>query len=121
MLAALDPTKDERHWLPLLSMFTGSRINELAQLHMADIMKDGIDFLHINEDEANARVKNRRRRKVSLHEELFKRGFLEFAEQLSKRGEKRIFTKLTHGKDGYGQSASKWYNRTSGSTQAFRI
>jgi len=113
VLKVLDPATDERHWLPLLGMFTGARINELAQLHLADIQHDaGVDFLHINEDEPNTRVKGHKSRRVPIHPELIRRGFLTYVEQLRKRSETRLFPVLTHGRDGYGQSASKWYNRT---------
>ena len=31
---------------------------------------------------------------------------------LRKQGHGRLFVEFTRGRDGYGQSASKWYNRT---------
>lgn len=37
------------YWLPLLGLYTGARINELAQLHLRDIGKDGeVWYIDIN-------------------------------------------------------------------------
>ena len=46
-----------------------------------------------------------------LHPELVKRGLLEWVNGKPPTG--HLFASVfTHGRDGYGQSASKWYNRT---------
>ncbi len=42
---------DFRYWIPLLALFTGARLSELAQLHKADIRKEqGIWCLNITEN-----------------------------------------------------------------------
>jgi integrase len=75
-------------WLPLLAMFTGARRRELAQLKLADIIEeDGITFLRIIDsgDEQSVKVAGSIRR-VPVHPELVKCGFLTFVAQRHKAG-----------------------------------
>ena len=46
VLSVLDPGVDERHWLILIALYTGCRINEAAQLYADDISTaGGIPFI----------------------------------------------------------------------------
>ncbi len=72
--------KESHKWGTLLGLFTGARLNEVCQLEVADIKRDGdIWFLNItDEGDTNKRVKAKAsRRKVPLHSELIRLGFLE--------------------------------------------
>jgi integrase len=106
-----------RFWLPLLCLFLGMRPNEAAQLHLADLKrtKKGTWYLDIqataDEDEhSTTTVKTLKtaasRRKIPLHPELIRIGFLQFVEQHKKASSYlRLFPDLTA--DKYGNLA--WY------------
>lgn len=74
---------DWRFWIPLICLFTGARIGEIAQLRVEDIKQEcGIWFLHIREDEeADQKTKSRHSRPVPVHSVLQEFGFLDFVEQ----------------------------------------
>jgi integrase len=107
------------YWLPLLGLFTGARLGELASLTVADVTTDepmGISTIRITEDlEQGRRLKNlSSRRVVPIHPELMRIGFLQFVEQVRQGSgsEARLFPLLTPGpKGGLGEAWSKWFGR----------
>jgi len=107
-------SKGYMFWTPVLALFTGARLNELAQLHLEDIKQgDGVWFLDINDDGPTKQIKTvSSRRKVPLHpfiiEELNLPGYVE---RLRKEGNDRLFPDLSYSpKGGYGKSVSRWFN-----------
>jgi len=75
--------KDSHKWGMLLGMFTGARLNEICQLDISDVQQDGDTwFLNItDEGDGNKSVKSAAgRRKVPLHAELIRLGFLDFVD-----------------------------------------
>lgn len=58
----LEDTHDKsfKFWMPILALFTGMRLNEIAQLHLSDIrqVEDGVWVLDIN-DEKEKRLKTK--------------------------------------------------------------
>ena len=107
------------YWLPLLALYTGARLGELAPLIVRNIKQDeatGIRYIEITEDEERGvRTKTRSsRRVVPLHPELVRFGFLQLvAERRAADGESaQLFPLLTPGpKGGYGEAWSKWFGR----------
>ncbi|MGZ9189567.1 MAG: tyrosine-type recombinase/integrase [Nitrospira sp.] len=94
-------------WLALQGLCTGARINELAQLRIADIS----DRIRITDEREGQRLKNSAsRRDVPIHPELKRRGFLQLVENRKSAGHDRLFD-FPLGRDGYGQAASRWFNR----------
>ncbi len=107
-----------RFWLPLMCLFMGIRPNEAAQMHLDDLKctKKGTWYLNIiataDEDEAGkpaTSVKTLKtatsRRKIPLHPELIKIGFLQFVQQRKKAGSgPRLFPDLKP--DKFGNHAS---------------
>jgi integrase len=95
-----------RFWLPLLCLFLGMRPNEAAQLHVADLKRTekGTWYLDIeatadDDDGTNGAVKTLKtitsRRKIPLHPELIKIGFVQFVEQRKTANEgARLFQDL---------------------------
>ena len=77
-------------WVPLLGLFHGMRANEAASLMTCDVKKEGgIAYLWFREtDDKGNWMKGLKteasRRKIPIHSELIKIGFLEFAEQREK-------------------------------------
>lgn len=106
--------KESHKWGVLLGLFTGARLNEICQLDIADIQQDGGQwFLNItDEGDDNKRVKaSASRRKVPLHSELIRLGFLDFVES-RKRG-KRLFPDYSFKVNGgYGRNLGRWYNES---------
>ncbi len=96
-LAGNETTRDWRFWLPLLAAFTGARLGELAQLHVADIREmHGVWIIHVTEEgEAGKSLKTAgSARIVPLHSELVKLGFLTFHAAAAISGETRLFANL---------------------------
>lgn len=87
--------RDSYWWLPIMALWTGARLEELAQLHHEDLQRDasGIPFIRIH-DEGIRRVKNEHSiRNVPVHSMLIRLGFLDLFD--AKRKGQRIFMDLT--------------------------
>lgn len=106
--------KGSHKWGTLLGLFTGARLNEICQLDIADIQQDGDTwFLNItDEGDDNKSVKAKAsRRKVPLHSELIRLGFLDFVE--SRKHGKRLFPDYSYNVNGgYGRNLGRWYNES---------
>ena len=114
------------YWLPLLGIYTGARLNELAQLDVADVMDiDGILCLNIdgevggagyldNNGNVGKQLKNIiSKRIIPLHSHLIKIGFMDFVEQRRNSGDKKLWEGLNPSvRDGCGSAPSKWFSRT---------
>ena len=106
------PKRSYMFWLPWLGLYTGARLEELCQLHLDDIRQEaGLWVLDINgRDEKRVKTLSSERL-VPVHPKLVELGFIEHVEGLRARGEQRLFPELRHRRDGYGQTASKWFAR----------
>jgi site-specific recombinase XerD len=104
--------KDEKYWLPLLGLYHGNRLEEFAQLCRDDVkQQNGICFLDIN-DEGAKQVKNEQsKRRVPLHSELHRLGFLDYVEKTAPNGTDRIFPRLRPGGPDkkFGYFFTKWW------------
>ncbi len=71
---------DWRYWLPLVCLFTGARIGEVAQLRLSDVKyEDGVwYFLIANDEGAGLSTKNKQSRIAPMHSVLRNIGFLDF-------------------------------------------
>jgi integrase len=107
--------RNESHkWGMLLGMFSGARLNEICQLDIADVQQDGeVWFLNItDEGDDNKRVKSRAgKRKVPLHSELIRLGFLDFVD--GRRNGPRLFPDYSFNTNGgYGRNLGRWCNES---------
>jgi integrase len=107
-----------RFWLPLLCLYLGMRPNETAQMHVADLKytSKGTAYLDVvataDDDEADLAASAKKtvkttnsRRRIPLHPELIKVGFLQYVEQRKKAGiGPRLFPDLKP--DKYGNHAT---------------
>jgi integrase len=83
LMLNLHALPEQDQWLVLLGLTTGARIRELVQLHHKDIFKaDGVWCLKlVNDEEAGQKVKNEKsHRRVPIHPELIKAGFVKFVQ-----------------------------------------
>ncbi|GHU30299.1 hypothetical protein AGMMS50256_16960 [Betaproteobacteria bacterium] len=74
--------KDACYWLPLLALFTGARVEELAQLLVDDIrLAHGLGwYIDISDEAEHSQLKNAAsRRRIPLHRTLVDCGFLDYA------------------------------------------
>lgn len=103
-----------RYWLPLLSLFTGARLNELGQLTPSDVQEaDGIHFLSINIEGEGKRLKTfNARREIPLHRTLIDLGFLALVNDRRETQSERVFPELKADKYGYySHGFSKFFSQ----------
>lgn len=103
-------------WLPLLSLFTGARRRELAQLMIEDVrFEDGVTFLKIIDTGEGQSVKTDVSiRRVPVHPELVRCGFLKFVEDRkaeSKPGDWLFEGLVMNRKDDRGDAWGRWFGR----------
>ena len=108
---------DASKWGGLLGMFTGMRLNEIAQLEAGDIKEiDGIWCIDVSDvgEGSTKRIKTAAAdRRVPVHDRLIAAGFLEFVEAQRGAGHVRLFPTLSYcPKNGYGRSIGRWFNNT---------
>lgn len=103
-----------RFWVPLISLFSGMRMNEICQLHVDDLTEmDGAHVILVQADEDGIkRIKTAAgTRYVPIHPELKRSGLLAYHAEMRSTGEKRLFPELTSARtSGYlSDNFSKWF------------
>lgn len=118
-----------QYWIPLLGLYTGARINELAQLDIDDLITtdDGIRCFRIHDapgspddqrDAASAPMNFARktiktasaRRLVPIHPALLSIGLDRYVAWVAASGSKRLFPTLSYEeKSGYGRHPSRHF------------
>lgn len=122
-LAALfDPVRratmcaDDPHyyWLPVMALFTGARLGELAQLRVNDLDQvGGVWGVHITAESSKALKNAQSRRFIPLPERLLALGLLDYAQTMKDAGNYELFPGgAVASKNGPGDKVSKWFNRT---------
>ena len=117
---AQTPGLKHQHWLPLLGLYTGARVNELCQLNpLTDLLQEpqtAIWYLKIDEESdgidapVEKSVKNKPSfRKVPIHSRLIAHGFLDYVSAQQKARSKLLFPawKPTNGRA--SPMAEKWF------------
>jgi integrase len=107
--------KSYQFWMPILALFTGARLNELAQLHLSDIRQaeDGVWVFDINDEEGKRLKAKSSKRIIPIHSFLLNDlNFRSHVEHLKAKGEQRLFPELKEGRDGFGRNVSRWFNET---------
>ena len=101
---------DSKFWIPLISLYSGARLEEIGQLLISDIKKDkefSFWYMDINEVEEGKRLKNKSAtRLIPIHNKIIELGFLEY---LGNSG--RIFKDLNRksSSDKLSPKVSKWF------------
>jgi len=105
------------YWVPLIALFTGARLGEIAQLTLDDIKKveEGWVF-DINEEGEGKSIKNKSgsKRIIPIHKQLINLNFLEFAEHIKKLKQTKLFfdeQRSVQGKFGQLQKRMSYYIR----------
>jgi integrase len=98
------------HWLPLLGLWTGARLEELGGLRVEDVKEsDGVPYIFIRAADGR-RLKNRgSERRVPLHPELVRAGFLDYVTERKRAGDTLLFPELRA--DAHGTRTRMWGKR----------
>lgn len=103
------------YWIPLLGLFTGARLNEIGQLQTSDVKtQDGVTFIHFTDQGEGQRLKTggKSRKRVPVHAELKRLGFLLYVEKMRKGKTGKLFPDLKADSHGHITGRwSKWFNR----------
>jgi integrase len=107
------------YWLPLLALFSGARLNELAPMRVDEIKHDAASDVHfmtvIEDDQAGRSVKTETSlRAVPIHPELKRIGILEFVDHRRQAGGPKapLFPLVQpNSKGNYGAGFSQWFGR----------
>jgi len=103
-------TTAAQRWLPWLALYTGARLEELGQLHTADVKEeDGIRYLNLSRGDGKKLKTAASVRRVPIHPELERLGFLDYVASVKSAS---LFPELrrdTHG--ALTGMFSKWYGR----------
>lgn len=105
--------RDSKFWMPLVALYSGMRMGEIAQLLVADVRAENdVIYFDVNKDEEKTLKTKNSRRRVPVHAMLLEVGFGEYVASLRAQGTKRLFPDLKPGADGYySASFSKWWGR----------
>ena len=104
----------DRFWLPVISLYSGMRLNEICQLNTNDIAQDaetGIWYFHIEASDGDEKMikSASARRKIPLHGELVMLGLLDYRACMVKSGAPRLWMNLKLSGRGYHKSFANWF------------
>jgi integrase len=104
--------KDAAYWIPLLGLYTGARLGELAQLRVIDVHIDGsVPMLSITSQGDGQRVKTKAGlRSIPIHSELIRLGFLDFVEKAKKGSNDSFWPDLPKREGKPGGYFSHWFS-----------
>jgi integrase len=108
-----------RWWGPMLGLFSGARVNEVAQIHLDDVREiAGVWGVFLWKKTRGQKIKNKSSiRFLPLAQPLLNAGFLDFVEDMKATGHPRLFPHLPMGTKedgtpngkGYGTQLSKQF------------
>lgn len=106
---------ESAYWAPLLGLFTGMRLEEVAQLKLNDVRCiDGTWALRVaNLDEHQTLKTPTSYRTVPAHDELVRCGFIDYVETVRAQGRERLFPSQRNDNKykRWGNALGKWYSR----------
>jgi len=107
--------KDYQKWGPLIGIYTGARLNEIAQLHLKDVREEeGVWCFDFNDEGDRKSLKTEAsRRIIPVHPQLIELGLMNHLEEMKRRGETKLFPSFTFDpKNGWGRHLSRHFNNT---------
>jgi integrase len=109
------PDHPDHFFIPLIGLYAGMRLGEIAQLAVEDIVKlEDMWIFEVRPDKSlGRRLKTKAaRRRVPIHPHLVKFGLLEYWKAQKTAGHSDMFPELKAGKDrGRGDATGKWFTR----------
>jgi integrase len=114
--------KYSNYWTPLISVFSGMRLNEICSLYLDNIIQEKVNgrkkiwcFNILEEsDRPDKHLKTMSsKRVIPIHDTLIELGFLEFVELLKTRhtNRQRLFQELKYGEGSYIRNVSYFFNK----------
>lgn len=102
---------DAAYWIPLLGLYTGARVGELAQLRVADVETSKVrPMVSITDEGEGQSVKSQAGvRKVPIHRELIRLGFLQYVAAMTAKKERRLWPLLSVRDGKPGGYFSQWF------------
>lgn len=113
----------DEYWAPLISLYTGMRVNEIAQLYTSDIVQEEIFDITTGDttkiycfkvqldSDGKKRLKSRNaKRTIPIHSKLLELGLLDYWNDIKARGLKHLLPGLKWGENGPGGEISSWFN-----------
>ncbi len=102
---------DPKFWIPLMSLFSGARLNELAQIRLDDIkVEQDVYYIQTAGKESHPQqsLKNpQSKRRIPIHPKLKELGFLNLVQHQRKKGAEFLFSSLKfQNKNGFGGAVS---------------
>jgi integrase len=114
ILKATEESSGHHFWIPRVALLSMLRREEIAQLHTSDVKQYGdVWYFDINDEGTEDNPKTLKnissRRKVPVHQDLIKSGFIEYVKE--QEGE-RLWPGLTYNKTRgkYGGQLGRWFN-----------
>lgn len=112
-----EPPKDWRcgknaaYWIPLLGLYTGARLSELAQLRTVDILQvSEISSIAITNLGAGQQLKtSASKRIIPIHSELLRLGFLEYTNKIKLGNHDSLWPELSQRRNKPGGYFSNWF------------
>ena len=97
------------YWIPIIGLYTGARMGELAQLLVSDITEeDGVPVIRITDEGEGQSVKTSASlRFLPIHSELIRLGLLDYAEDVRKQNPKASLWPLLKN----ANIASAWFSK----------
>jgi integrase len=97
--------KPNYHWLPILALFTGARIEELASLKTNQIkQEEDIYFIELEKAKNFNSI-----RKIPIHSKLIELGFIKYFEKV--KDKEQLFPELKTGKNGFSKNCSRRFGQ----------
>jgi integrase len=96
--------RDWRYWIPLIALFSGMRLGEIAQLLVDDVREEhGVWIMHVTTDGDDAKTLKTTgsERIVPLHPTLIALGLLEHHARQKQAGHARLFAEIKPDKRGF--------------------
>ncbi len=105
---------DTHKWGTLIGMFSGMRLNEVAQMDLDDIKQDG-GVWYFDVTTGGSDVKSLKtiasERRVPVHRRLVECGLLEYVAARRSSGNPRLFPDLPYSAaNGFGRNLGRWFN-----------
>jgi len=103
--------KEAAYWIPLLGLYTGARLSEIAQLRICDIhFSEEIPVISISNLGVNQKVKTSASiRTIPIHNELIRLGFIKYAEAIRSECKDSLWPHLKQRKNKPGGNFSNWF------------
>ena len=97
-------------FVPIIAIHTGMRLEEICQLRLEDVYKEGtVDIIRVTLSKETKLKTVTSQRIVPIHENLKRVGFLEYCNYMKKQKKERVFWDLTKSRDGYGRNIGRYF------------